>query len=326
MGDLPLFGVNLPWLQGAYGHDLAPNERRPSWPCEFSPLRSYRPLVEASELGFEAVRIWLCENAEGIVTEGDQGRPDRPHARLLESLTVLQECAKLLGMRIYWTLLDGNAWRREGDTLTHAVLSDPDACARFADRIAAPLASILDPAVTFGVEIVNEPEALSPSCVKPASEAVPWEVLARSIRRIADAIHSARPQKTLVTAGTLHIHLPLLFAEDPGLNAFDVHAYHLTGGLPSREDLERAVDDRRLVDGSIPLIAGECGIPDDAPPEALPALKNYVYNAQRNGYDAVFLWRLETVLVNTLHPDRHHTQLGSHLRAILGQVRGRVGT
>jgi hypothetical protein len=315
-----LFGVNLPWLDGAYGHDLSPNELRPSWPCDFSALRSYRPVVEASELGFEAVRIWLCENGQGIVTEG--GKPLRPHPRLIESLTILQECARVLGVRVYWTLLDGNAWRREGDTLTHAILSDPDACARFADGVAAPLAERLDPAVTFALEVVNEPEALSPFCVRPANEGVPWEVLARSIHRIADAIRGACPQRTLVTAGTLHPYLPALFSADPGLDAVDLHAYHLKGGLPSREDLAAAVGDRRLVDGSIPLIAGECGIPDDAPPEALPALKNYVYNAKQNGYDAAFLWRLETVLVDTSHPDRHHTQLGSHVQAILGQFRG----
>ena len=102
-----IFGINLPWLDGAYGHDLAPNEQRPTWPVDFSTLRAYRPLVEARDLGFEAVRVWLCENGEGIVTEG--GWPARPHPRLLEGIDILQECARLLGIRIYWTLL---GWSR----------------------------------------------------------------------------------------------------------------------------------------------------------------------------------------------------------------------
>jgi hypothetical protein len=314
-----LFGVNLPWLDGAYGHDMAPNERVPDWPVQFTPLGAYRPVVEARELGFAAVRIWLCENGEGLVTTG--GLPARAHPHLVEAVKVLQECAALLGVRVYWTLLDGNAWRREGDTLTHAVLSDPEACARFAEGVAAPLAAILDPEVTFAVEVVNEPEALSPSCVKPSREGVPWEVLARSIRRIGDAIRAARPG-TPVTAGTLHDYLPALFQADPALDAVDLHAYHPTAGLPSRAELARYMNDGRLLDGTIPLIAGECGIPDDAPPEALPALKNYVYNAEKHGYDAAFLWKLEGALINVQSPDRHVTELGSHLRAILGQVRG----
>jgi hypothetical protein len=316
---MTFFGVNLPWLDGAYGHDLAPNEQRHDWPVDFSALRAYRPLIEAADLGFEGVRVWLCENGEGIVTEG--GRPARPHPALLDRVDVIQECARLLGLRVYWTLLDGNAWRREGDALTHAILSDAEACARFAGEVAAPLARRFDPEVTFGVEVVNEPEALSPSCVEPRGEGVPWEVLARSIHRIGDALRAARPG-AMVTAGTLHTYLGDLLRGDPGVDAIDLHAYHLRGGLPSREDLARVTGDRRLADGSIPLLAGECGIPDDAPAEALPALKNYVYNARQNGYDAVFLWRLEGVLVSTATPDRHVTQLGSHLRAILGQVRG----
>ncbi len=316
------FGLNLPWLDGAYGHDLAPNERRADWGADFSTLRAYRPLVEARDLGFSAVRVWLCENGEGIVTEGGVVRG--PHPQLLTSVDVLQECAKLLGIRIYWTLLDGNAWRRERDTLTHAILSQEDACARFADVVAAPLASRLDPAVTFALEVVNEPEALSPSCVVPARDGVPWDVLGRSIRKIGDAIRTVRTG-TMVTAGTLHPYLPRLLAADPGLEAIDVHVYHLTGGLPSRSDLSAAAQDRRLLDPSLPLIAGECGIPEAAGAAALPALKNYVYNAGRDGYDAAFLWRLEDVLVNTESEQRHVTELGSDLRAILGQLEGERG-
>jgi hypothetical protein len=314
----PIFGINLPWFDGAYGHDLAPNERIPTWPVGFSPLRAYRPLIEAADLGFEVVRVWLCESGEGIVTEG--GRAARPHPALLDRIDVLQECARLLGIRVYWTLLDGNAWRREGDALTHAILSDAEACAAFAEAVAAPIVRRLDPALTFGVEVVNEPEALCPICVKPSSEGVPWETLGRSIRRIGDALRAAQPG-TLVTAGTLHTFLGDLLRADPGVGAVDIHSYHLSGGLPSRADLAESSGDRRVLDGAVPLIAGECGIPDGAPAEALPHLKNYVYNAKRNGYDAAFLWRLEKVLIDTGSPDRTETDLGSHLRAILAQVR-----
>jgi hypothetical protein len=314
----PVFGVNLPWIDGAYGHDLAPNELRASWPCDFKALRAYRPLVEASELGFGAVRVWLCENGEGIVTR--DGLPCAPHPQLSLGVKVLEECARLLGVRVYWTLLDGNAWRREGDTLTHAILSDPEACARFADLVAAPLVAALDPAVTFAVEVINEPEALSPSCVKPSHEGVPWAVLGRSIHRIADAIRGARPG-TLVTAGTVKDYLPDLFGNEPGLDAVDLHAYRLDAGLPSRQDLAASMSDPRLLGRTIPLFAGECGVPDDAPPAARGALKNFLYNAQEHAYDAVFLWRLEGMLINTDHPDRHVTNVGSHVRAILGQMR-----
>jgi len=312
----PLFGINLPWLDGAYGHDLAPNELRPTWPCDFAALRAYLPMVQAADLDFSAVRVWLCENGEGIVTES--GRPKRPHPRLIEGVDVLQECARVLGLRVYWTLLDGNSWKREGDSLTHAILSDADACASFAECVAAPLAEKLDPAVTFGVEVVNEPEALSPNCVREG-ESVPWHVLGRSIRLVGDAVRAALPG-AMVTTGTYHVYLPQLCRAEPGIDAVDVHVYHPKGGLPSREELAAATGDRRIANGTLPLIAGECGIVD-APPEEQRALTHYLYNAKQLGYSAAFLWRLEGPLVTDTSHERDFTELGCRVRAILAQLR-----
>ncbi len=311
---MTLFGINLPWLDGAYGHDLAPNELQPTWPCDFVTLRAYLPLVQAAHLGFGAVRVWLCENGEGIVTEG--GRPARPHPQLLESVTVLEECARLLGLQVYWTLLDGNSWKREGDSLTHAIMSDEDACARFADCIAAPLVKRLDPEITYGVEVINEPEALSPSCVH-VGESVPWHVLGRSIRRIGNAVRAAQ-SGVMVTTGTYHVYLPQLCRAEPGLDAFDVHVYHQTGGLPSRPELAAAAGDQRIADKSVPLIAGECGLPEDL---AGPPLTYYLYNAKELGYDAAFLWRLEGPLVTDTSQERDFTKLGQDVRAILEKLR-----
>ena len=315
----PLLGINLPWFDGAYGHDMAPNPRLPTWPIGFSPMKAYRPLVEAREMGFSAVRVWLCENAEGIVLDAD--RPDRQNAMLIENIKVVQECAALLGLRVYWTLLDGNAWAREGDTVSHAILSDADSCARFADGVAAALARVFDPAVTFAVEVVNEPEALSPDCVKAELQGVSWEILARSIRCVGNAIRAARPG-TAVTAGTLHQYLPQFLRADPGVDAIDLHAYHVDGGLPSRQDLARYTGDRRILEGSIPLIAGECGIPDEAPPAALVALPHFVHNAIQYGYDAAFLWRLERVLIDTSTPQRALTDVALDLKKLLALQRG----
>jgi len=287
----PLFGVNLPWLDGAYGHDLAPNARFPTWPCEFDAMRSYLPLIRAADIGFGAVRVWLCENGEGIVVEDE--RPVRPHERLMESITILEECARMLGVRVYWTLLDGNSWKREGDALTHAVLADEDACARFAENVAAPIVAKLDPNVTFAVEVVNEPEALSPNCVK--EDPVPWRVLGRSIRVIGDAVRGAQRGVT-VTAGTAHVYLPELGRAETGVGAYDVHVYHKTGGLPSRQELAEAAGDARIRTREIPLILGEGGIFQKEPAD--PLIPNYLFNAKKLGYDAAFIWQLDKLLLD----------------------------
>jgi hypothetical protein len=288
--DLPLLGVNLPWFDGAYGHDLAPNARNPTWPCDFDEARSYLPLIRAKDIGFGAVRVWLCENGEGIVLE--DGKPARAHERLLESVAVIQECAKMLGIGVYWTLLDGNSWKRESDALTHAILTDADTCARFAERVAAPLVSKLDSDVTFAVEVVNEPEALSPNCVK--EDSVPWHVLGRSIRVIGDAVRAAKPG-VMVTAGTNHVYLPQFARAETGVDAYDVHVYHVTGGIPSREELAERSGDARIATHAIPLILGEGGVFEGGDDD--PAIPNYLFNAAMLGWDAAFIWQLDKLLV-----------------------------
>ncbi|HEX4515682.1 MAG TPA: hypothetical protein VH054_19175 [Polyangiaceae bacterium] len=307
---LPLFGVNLPWIDGAYGHDLAPSARNPTWPCDFDAMRSYAPLIRANDLGFRAVRIWLCENGEGIVCE--DGKPAAVHERLLESVTVMQECARMLGMGIYWTLLDGNSWKRENDDLTHAILSDEDHCARFAEKVAAPLARKMDPDVTFAVEIVNEPEALSPNCVK--EDPVAWNVLGRSIRTIGDAVRGVRA-KTMVTSGTGHVYLRELVRAETGVGAYDVHVYHVTGGIPSREELAERSGDARIATRAIPLILGEGGVFEGGTDD--PTIPNYLFNARLLGYDAAFIWQLDKLL---LEKDGAFTPLGRTVRTTLEDI------
>jgi hypothetical protein len=97
----------------------------------------------------------------------------------------------------------------------------------------------------------------------------------------------------------------------------DVHIYHTGGGLPSHADNASYVGDASLADDSIPLIAGECGIPKDPGPSEPHALANYLVNADTNGYAAAFLWKLEGDLVDSKAPDRRFTSLGFAVREVL---------
>lgn len=310
-----LRGVNVCYLRGDYGHDLAPNPRFPDWPVSFDPMHAYRPLIEARELGFEAARVWLCENAEGLVVEGDA--VVGVHDDLLAAIDVFQEAAALHGVRIYWSLLDGNAWPREGDPITRAILDGEDTAARFAERVVRPIAARLDPALAVGLEIVNEPESSTPECIEdPAVAPVEWASVGRAIRICGDAARAEKP--LLVSAGTGHVFLPSLFGAEPAVDLIDVHVYHADGGLPSRAQLAEYMGDSRALE--LPLVAGEAGIPkEDGADER--ALAHYVYNADEHGYDAVFLWQLEGALVNGAGRARSTTSLGELLRHTLSTTR-----
>lgn len=284
--------MNLPWFFGAYGHDLADNEHHPTWGNDYDDALAAGALGRARAVGFDAVRVWLCEHAEGVVTSRGKVVGVRPE--LLDRVARVQDLAAAEGLRVYWSLLDGNSWKREGDALTHAVMTDADQCARFAERVAAPIARVIDPARAVGLEALNEPEVMTAECVAAGDTSVPWPALGASLRAIGDVVRGARPGLA-VTAGTMHVFLPRLWASGASLDAADIHVYHPDGGLPPPARLAAEVGDERIARGEVPLIAGECGLPDDV--DEHWRLVNYLYNAVRHGYAGAFLWRLDRPLL-----------------------------
>jgi hypothetical protein len=113
------------------------------------------------------------------------------------------------------------------------------------------------------------------------------------------------------------VYLPQLCGAEAALDAYDVHVYHKTGGLPSRDELSTRTGDRRIANAAFPLIAGECGATDGTSSD--PALLNYLFNASKLGYDAAFLWRLEGPLVT---PEQRRTDLALKARDVMKQLTG----
>lgn len=316
-GVRSLLGANLPYFFGSYAHDLAKNPRFPDWPCDFRQTPAYASVLEARSLGLEAVRVWLCEGAEGIEVDA-AGHITGVRPELLERIALLQECALVAGLRIYFGLLDANSALRDNDVVTYSIFASEEQATRFALHVAAPIAKLLDPRVCFALEVVSEPETLTPDCPDEpktsSSPALSWENMGRAIRIIGDAIRAAQPN-LMVTAGTNHAFLPKLWKCGASLTAVDIHVYHANGGLPSRKDLADYVGDARLLE--LPLLAGECGIPKKPGPEEEFSLCNFAYNADKNDYQAVFLWKIEGDLVDTAPNTRPLTPLGKALLAAM---------
>ncbi|MBK8168959.1 MAG: hypothetical protein IPK60_01290 [Sandaracinaceae bacterium] len=314
-----LLGANLPYFFGSYAHDLATNARFADWPCDFRDAAAYGPLLETRALGLEAVRIWLCEGAEGVEID-KQGRVTGVQRILLDRIKQLEEGALVAGVRIYFTLLDANSALRDNDEITYSIFADADQAKRFAEHVAAPIAKILDPRVTIGLEIANEPETLTTDCPdEPNTSKSPplsWEAMGRTIAFARGAAMAERAD-LLVTAGTTHVFLPKLWQSGAELSAVDIHFYHAGGGLPSRQDLATYVGDPRILE--LPLIAGECGIPKVPGPDEPFSLLNFIFSADRNDYQAAFLWKLEGDLINSSYKPRPPTELGLALRDALGK-------
>ena len=311
-----LFGANIPYFGDSYAHDMAENSRLAGWPCDFRLGLCHEPLVLARSLGLEAVRIWLCEGGEGIDLD-DAGRVSGVKPQLLESLKAVQVGAAIAGVRIYWTLLDANGPMRDGDMLTHRILADDDQAARFAEKVAAPIAKAIDPAIAIGIDVINEPETVTADCGDLKRDHAPpfvaWETIGRVIDRTRSAIRAERD--LLVTSGTTHHFVPKLWRSGATLDALDLHVYHPEGGLPPRTALVELVGDPTLA--TIPLFAGECGIPKLGGPRDEAALVNFLYNADKGDYQAVFLWKLRGDLFDVSTKRPTPTDVGRAVRTAI---------
>ena len=282
-----LLGANLPYLMGAYDHDLAPNPKKPDWGYSFTDWIGARYLASCKNMGLEAVRVWLCENAEGLLLN-EAGMPVGVSPQLLRSVRALQGMAGLAGLRIYWSLFDGNAWQRNGDELGVRIFSDEGFAESTITHVLPELARVLDPRVSLALEILNEAESMSTEVV--GTEGLSWETLAMGIRKLAGAWKNLCP-RIPTTAGCQAVFLPGLWSDTakhgkPPVDAVDLHVYHHEGGLPPREDLPVDI-------GRLPLLVGECGEREGNGQPGNDHLLHYFHNARKLGYEAVFFWKFE---------------------------------
>jgi len=142
-----LLGTRVPPFHGDYGHDLAPNALHPEWPVRFSEMVAYRPIIEARRHGHGAVALWLCEGGEGLVWRDE--KVVGVHDDLLRGLEVIQEAARLHGLRVYWQLLDSGS----EDPITKAALADPHA----PETILPPIVERLDREHTLALGLGRAP-------------------------------------------------------------------------------------------------------------------------------------------------------------------------
>ncbi len=309
---MPLYGINLPWLCGAYGHDLAENPAHPGWPVDATARDVRVAMQRARRLGFSAVRVWLCERGEGVLV--DARGPVGVAPRLLAAVRTIYEEAARADLVVYPCLLDGNAWVRDGDALLERLARDADCRMRFSEYVAAPLARALDPARTLALEPMNEPEQMTAEGA--GARGVAWATMAHLFSAVRDAARAEHPGLR-ISASAQHGILPALSRAMPFLDLLDLHRYCDDGSLPPLGDLGVPAD--RAV------IAGECGTasePRDV--DAEDTISNYVWNAARWGYQACFLWKLEG-RHGLVSADGRVGARATRVAAAMDEVRRRLG-
>ncbi|MDH4257541.1 MAG: cellulase family glycosylhydrolase [Candidatus Aminicenantes bacterium] len=103
-----VFGTNLPWLDGQFDHDIGPNSQHPEWGVAYDREHLKAYFLDMKAMGAHFVRIWLWENAEGLLFD-DNGRVSGVHEIMWENLDDLMALAEEFDLPVYWCLISGLA-------------------------------------------------------------------------------------------------------------------------------------------------------------------------------------------------------------------------
>lgn len=272
-----LFGVNLPWFDGAYGHDLGREAQHPNYGVWYDvkgnsdKVSSYFNDIDA--IGFRVVRVWLMERSEGWEVDKD-GIITKLNDAFLRNVDDVVARAKANHVKLYLCLTTGCG---EIDFPSH--LKDPKQQKAYLENCVKPLAKRFKGNDTiFAFDIINEIESELRDSVGP--DKIDIDQAKAFIRNNVKAIKSEDP-KRLVSSGSnwdMVQHFKGL-----GLDFYDIHVYRDDSHLPNVQDF--------MVDR--PIIVGEFGVGtkkdnDDALQQKVVVA--FMKNALERGYAGCFVW------------------------------------
>lgn len=280
------FGINLPWFNGIYDHDLGPNPHHPDWGIWYDGETVSKSFRDIKNIGFDVIRIWLMESAEGLILD-DAHIITGLDSTFLRNLDDLVNRAYNEGLKLYLCLTD--KWMVDCNTPSPlpSPLRDPRQKDAYLERAVKPIARKFKQTETiFAFDIFNEIES------EIKAEALANEELMRQeieharafIRRNVEAIKGEDLHRQVSAGSGCHGWAPIQAGHynDLGLDWLDFHAYNDAGTLP----------DINTLNIGKPLIVGEFGQCTREENDIIhrDSIRAFLQNATSKGYAGCFLW------------------------------------
>lgn len=273
-----VFGVNLPWFDGQYGHDIGRNPQPKSdWEIWYHPETVSHYFQDIKDIGFHAVRVWLMEDAEGWAIN-DDGIITSLTDTFIRNLEDLVQRAQDTKLSLYFCLT--NTWTK---VEIPSPVKDERQRDAYLENAVTPIANLLRGNTNiFAIDIFNEIESEVLNMDNPHRVSV--EEAKTFVRSNVQAI-KAEDSNRLVSAGSGWRGADSIregHYNNLGLDFFDIHIYDDNGTLPSVSEL----------DVDVPVYVGECGqfqkVQDDQLQQA--SIMGFLRNATTKGYAGCFLW------------------------------------
>lgn len=308
-------GVNLPWFDGACGHDFGRSLTHPDWDISYSRAKAEVRFADIGRMDASVMRMWVFQNLSGVVFD-KEGYASHIDPAFLENVKEAVEIANRNGVNCYLCILSnvaddhhkhcdcGNRIRMKD------IVRDREARAKFINNILVPFTDAFrnDPGV-FAFDVVNEPEyQIAGRTGNWTEEGYSWDEVRDFLKVCVSVIHRT-DRKRLVSVGSgWHWHENVMSGlySDLGLDFFDYHQYKDDGDLVPvemiRANLRRIGAPRR--EWTLPIFIGECGQHSkDKDDEELQrrAVVGFLNNGKSLGYAGVLVWSYEWPGVSNQH-------------------------
>ena len=308
--DRFIFGANLAWLDGKYGHDL----KRPLSEESRQNITEYFNKM-SNLFNCHIVRVWVFEACEGLTF--NSGRVEM-ESEMENSIRFIQRIAHQQNLSIYWCLLSSHpqhnreAFQRDIEIIRSA--SSPQDCSflnsalhYFIDALRQQPNVNNFPNV-FAIDVMNEPE-------KYISEGgLTWNDIQNFIGASCNAIKNYSGNKLLVSCGSTgggwvndSLENTIVKYKELGLDFYDYHKYDNAG-------LEKTFDQLNL---DKPCIIGEFGQDknsswnDDL---QVRVANNFIEQSWHLGYAGCLIWHYNFKNFKKFYYHHHYSKSDTLLK------------
>lgn len=281
----PIKGINLPWFNGACGHDFGHLPTHPDWGVSFNRSEMAATLDDIKSLNVNVVRIWVFESMEGVQFDKRTGLATGIEPLLLENFDITRDLARERGLYLYLTLAT-DVLHICGELGVKDMVRDAAARRAWTEKVVKPFAAHYkgDPTV-FAIDVFNEPEFnVAGPRGNNGDKGYDWTEMRRFLKETVHAVHAADPKRLVSCGSGWHAETNVKDGVygGLGLDFYDYHQYNDDGALPPARDLNLG----------LPVLIGECGQgkkerDDEAQRRAV---EGFLRNAKDRGYAGAVVW------------------------------------
>ncbi len=272
LGQTPIKGINLAWLNHLYGCDFGHSPEHPEYGVLFNRDELDRQFADIESLRLTVVRIFVFEDLEGLEFDA-KGYVKGVDPALIENFKTATGLAARHHLSLYLCMTNNveQTCRKLGK---RNFVRDLRARQAYFLNALKPFVIAMRGRAVFAIDLINEPE------YDPMAD-YPPEVVHSFLGDGAYVVHRADPRRKVSVGGSRVECLPNYIGT--GLDFYDFHRYSTEGELPAVWELGM---DR-------PVLLGEFSAEDkDAwdDDKLCSAVTKFLENVKNKGYAGALYW------------------------------------